>query len=991
MKKIMMLVLALGGAWAGFATNAVTSVVDSGLLKEPKAEYRPLQYSDEEWYGSTFWTGSDWTRVGRDWHHPGEQTPSVRRFVCPHDGKVAVEGRVFKLHLSGDGVRAMIRVNDREVWRAELDGVDGKGKEHAIELEVKKGDALRFVVHKRGGIGCDTTGWDPAVTYAGGERYQASAAFAGKKRQGEGGWFYEQEGVGKASSVAGAAVPEPVPMAPAFIREVQAAGARLSPDTEPALLALVAEEWWREDRLDGSEQAYRRAAGDHLARAGQVAADRGVEIPKALGALASAAPATPEAWLVHYANVRLLKRELLLGDPLMGFGELLVCKRKMPSWAHLVAQYYGWRQRGGGGLCAVRRPGRSLETRDLINGWLPEGSYLEPRLSYDAKRLLVAFVACDEAEPNPLSFKVNECGADERYFHLYELDLGVSGKEGVRQLTRGPYDDMMGEYLPDGGIVFCSTRRKGSSRCFGPEYSSRWHNYTLHRANADGSAITTLSYNDVSEWFPAVSHSGDILFARWDYIDRDAVTHQNLWSCRPDGSNPMAVWGNALPAPHCTFQAKPIPKSRKLVFTASAHHAVTGGPICVLDPAVGLNAPEASVRITPLPYPEAEGWKLPEWYESPWPLSERLFLVTYSPVKLRSQGEHAKRGTRNPDDTQRVCLLDNRGNRELLYRDVAINTVTPIPLAAREAPPVLASLLPKDPPPEGEMTDYDIYQGLDGVPRGEIVALRVVQLFPKTTPYANSPRVGVAGEENTRAILGTVPVEADGSARFVMPAKAKVLFQAIDKNGFARRTMRSSTYLQPGEQTSCVGCHVYGFTHTKPQAALPLAMKRPPSRLEPGPLGGRPFGFVETVQPILDAKCVSCHNEKESKGGIELTRRIIGKLGYTASYLSLCYEKDVSYTTKRRLSKKTGRPLVGCYPQRNQIQITPVDSPDSALGSPLVQMLRDGHQKVSLADDDLRRIITWIDLNAVYYGVYEPEEQLALQREGKPVPMPKIQ
>jgi hypothetical protein len=145
------------------------------------------------------------------------------------------------------------------------------------------------------------------------------------------------------------------------------------------------------------------------------------------------------------------------------------------------------------------------------------------------------------------------------------------------------------------------------------------------------------------------------------------------------------------------------------------------------------------------------------------------------------------------------------------------------------------------------------------------------------------------------------------------------------------------------------------------------------------------------VQPVFDAKCVSCHGEKEPKSGVELTRRIVGKLGYTASYLSLCYEKDVSYTTKRKLSKKTGRPLVGCYPQRNQIQITPVDSPDSAFGSPLVQMLREGHQKVSLTDDDLRRIITWIDLNAVYYGIYEPEEQLALQREGKPVPMPKIQ
>lgn len=957
-------------AW--IVTVSLTAAV---MAQEPKVEYRPLQYSEQEWYGSTFWTGPDWTRVGRDWHHPGERTPSVRRFVCPTDGTVKVEGRVFKRHLEGDGIRAVIRHNDREVWRVEIDGADDKGKEHALELEVKKDDALRFVIHKRGGIACDTTGWDPAVVYAGGERSQASSAFDAKK-QGAAGWFYEQEGAGSASSVAAVAPAPPTPLDPVFVSRVQARGARLAPQTEPALLALVAEEWWREDGLDGSEAKYETAATNHLARLR--ALDAGQTPPPVLQD-----GAAPD----RYVEVRLLKRERLLADPLLAFGELLVCKRRTTGYAHLVGQYYGWNQRAGGGLYAVRKPGRSLEVRDLIAGRLPEGSFLEPRLHYDGKRVIFAFVMCGKEPPPPGSLPINECGNEDFYFHLYELDLGDSGTGGIRQLTRGPYDDMMADYLPDGGIVFCSSRRKGYSRCFGAQFSKRWDNYTLHRADGNGENIKTLSYNDVGEWFPSISHSGEILFARWDYIDRDAVTHQNLWSCRPDGTNPMAVWGNALPSPHCTFQAKPVPGSRKLAFIASAHHSLTAGPVCLLDPAVGLNAPEAVERVTPLPYPEAESWNLPEWYESPWPLSENLFLASYSPNRLRFEGQKPP----NPDDGQRIVLLDRHGNRELLYRDTAINATTPIPLAPRPVPPVLASLLPKDAPDEGEMTVYDIYQGMEGVPRGEIVALRVVQIFPKTTPIANSPRIGVAGEENTRAILGTVPVEADGSVRFVMPARTKVLFQAVDKNGFTRRTMRSSTYLQPGEKTSCVGCHVYGHTHTKPLAALPQAMKRAPSRLEPGPMGGRPFGFVEMVQPVFDASCVGCHNDKESKGGINLSRTVSGPHGFTASYQSLCYATGPDGKQIRRLSKKSGRPLVGCYPQRNQIQITQVDAPESALGSPLVQMLLAGHKEVKLSDDALRRISTWIDLNAVYYGVYEPEEQLVLQREGKPVPMPAIQ
>jgi len=953
------------------------------------SDYHPLHYSADTWYGSTFWTGPDWTRVGKDWHHPGNETPSVRKFVCPAVGKVKVSGRVFKLHEDGDGIRAIIRHNQKELWRVEIEGRDSKGAEHALELDVRQGDELRFIVHKRGGIACDTTGWDPTLAYDGGDSFKASDAF-GAKKQGAAGWFYEQEGSSATTPNASIAPPPLEPMSPVFREGLLALGKQLSPESEPELLALVAEEWWREDRLDGSDDAYSAASSKHLAQADKIAVGRSVPLPAGLKRLAGAPVAeSPDGMVNHYITIRLLKRELLLSDPLLKFGELLLCKRRTTAYAHLVGQYYGWHQRAGGGLYALRRPGRSLQTRDLLNGRLPEGSILEPRLSYDGGRVVFAFVKCGHEAVAWQSLSINECGNEDFYLHLYELDLGNASAGGIRQLTQGPYDDMMAEYLPDGGIVFCSSRRKGYSRCFGPQFSKRWDNYTLHRADGDGGNIRTLSYNDVGEWFPAVANSGEILFARWDYIDRDAVTHQNLWSTRPDGTNPMAVWGNALPKPHCTFQAKPVPDSNKLVFIASAHHSITAGPVCLLDPSVGLNAPEAVERITPLPYPEAEGWKIPEWYESPWPLSENLFLAAYSPNQLKSEGQHSG-GDRNPDDAQRIVLLDRHGNRELIYRDTAINTTTPIPLRSRKTPPILASLLPENPPESGELSVYDIYSGLPGVARGEIVALRVVQLFPKTTPYANSPRIGVAGEENTRAILGTVPVESDGSARFIVPAKTKIFFQAIDKNGFARRTMRSSTYLQPGESTSCVGCHEYGKTSTKIRAEMPLAMKRPPSELEPGPLGGRPFGFVEMVQPVFDAKCVSCHGEKEPKGGINLSRTVSGAHGYTASYHSLCYAAGADGKPIRRVSKKSGRPLVGCYPQRNQIQITQVDAPESAIGSPLVQMLRAGHNKVVLSDDELRPLITWIDLNAVYYGVYEPEEHLAMQREGKAVPMPAI-
>ncbi|MCC6353021.1 MAG: hypothetical protein IT577_03990 [Verrucomicrobiae bacterium] len=1036
-----------------------------------------LKYDAREWYGSTFWTGPDWTRVGKDWHHPGQDTPSVRRFACPQDGTVTISGKVFKRHLAGDGIVARILHGDREIWKAQIAGADADGKSHDLTLAVRKGDSLRFVVEKFKTIACDTTAWDPTITYRDGPAFTASAAFAART-QGAAGWHYEMISSGLTPKAAAAMVrafaqdlslidaPLParltqadaLPLAiiasnhiiafdpsapfalsvasgPGGATQVRASSDAATPiwhaefrgpwanglialdaalrsgDAPPALRkllgnalartgtslplwAMVQEDWIRQDHIDGSGARFFAAATNHIARAraileglrhapgtpGLNSETSGLSRLTTQCAQPTAAPAAARAlWI----DARILKRRILLAHPLLDFEELLVCKRAMPSWSHLVAQYFGWRQRSGGGLYALRHPGHSLELRDVVGGRLPEGSYLEPRLSHDAERVLFAFVACDKTTPAPTSLAVNEAGPAERYYHLYEVP--VSGG-APRQLTDGPYDDMMGEYLPDGGIVFCSSRRKGYSRCFGPEYSPRWDTYTLHRMDADGANIRTLSQNDVSEWFPAISHAGQILFARWDYIDRDAVTHQNLWACRPDGTNPFAVWGNALPKPHCTFQAKPIPGSRKIVFTAAAHHAITAGPVCLLDPALGPNNPDAVERITPMPFPEAEG-AIKEWYESPWPLSESLFLVAHSPLPLRMQGEHAREP--NADNALGICLLDRHGNRELLYRDPDISTTTPIPIAARPRPPVIPSLLPKDPPPHGEMFITDVYQGLEGVPRGSIAAIRIVQLFPKTTPVANQPRIGLAGEENARAILGTVPVEADGSARFLVPANKKILFQAIDRDGFARRTMRSSTYVQPGEVTSCVGCHEYGTTTHLPRAAQTLAMGRPPSRIEPGTLGGRPFSFVEIVQPVLDRHCVSCHGGQKTEAKIDLTGQPTN--GFTRSYWTLCGSAD-SWHDRRSQPERDAEDLVPRYRQRNQIQITPPDDIRSARRSRLMRHLLegDGHQDVKLSDDDVRRIAAWIDLNAIFYGSYDPGQQAA-QLAGQPIPMPEIQ
>lgn len=1061
-----------------------------GQAPEDRA-YELLGYRTDQWYGSTFWSGPDWTRVGKDWHHPGENTPSVRRFVVPRDGRVRISGRVRKLHLDGDGVRVLILHGDRQVWQAELEGKDGTGLEPGLVLDVRRGEALRFVVHKRGAIYCDTTYWDPLVTYEDGGAFQASAAFGPK--QGAGGWFYESCGpevpavvppvlyvlgrdllprrsavgterpaqaderaclpcavladgddasgvalaldtasgwraevamtdaltcrltlwtegaplpagtssrlpavvvipyeghwssgsVRLAAAVAESAVDGPSVLWPALRAAAEAVTADMTWPPEPALLLMVCAEWCQEDRLGADPEAYGKAARQHLARADGVLQRLAPEVQAGfrarLAALAgrlAAADSVPAAGRELYLGCRLLKRDVALADAALADQPLLFCKRRPPNYSHLVMQYYGWRQQPGGGLQVLEAPGVSLRTREITAGKLPGGSFLEPRLSYDAKQVVFSYVTVPDVPISPASLPVNEEGPDEAYFHVYTMGVDSTG---LRQVTRGVYDDVMPTWLPDGGIAFCSSRRRAYSRCFGTQFSRRWDSYTLHRVEADGSGLRQLSWNDVSEWFPEVANSGHVLFARWDYIDRDAVTHQNLWAMRPDGTNQMAIWGNATPSPHCSFQAKAIPGSGKLAFIASAHHSVTGGPLCLLDPAVDSNSSLGAVtRLTPQRFPEAEG-RIDEYYNSPWPLSERLFLVAYSPVPLVFEPKP------QPDTALGLYLLDADGNRELLYRDPLIGSTSPVPLRPRAVPPVLPSVLPDGVEPVAEVVLADVRRGLGAVPRGTVREVRVIQILPKTTPVANSPPVGFAGEENTRVVLGTVPVEADGSARFLVPSGKALLFQALDERGCAYQTMRSTTAFQPGEKTSCIGCHENRMS--VPVVARPAAQAKPAAALKSGPLDGRPFSYMTVVQPIWDRHCLSCHGSQEPRKGIDLTAE--PRNGFAESYWSLCGDPQAFWGAKTN-PENAAAALVPRFGARNRVEVTPPGGLYGARGSRLLKLLRAGHQKVTLTEDELRRIAVWIDCNAVFYGSYRPEVQ-AEELAGKAPPLPEVE
>jgi hypothetical protein len=337
-------------------------------------------------------------------------------------------------------------------------------------------------------------------------------------------------------------------------------------------------------------------------------------------------------------------------------------------------------------------------------------------------------------------------------------------------------------------------------------------------------------------------------------------------------------------------------------------------------------------------------------YKSPWPLSETFFVVSYSFDQL--VGEPGP----NIPNMFGLYFADAFGNKELIYRDPAISSLWARPLASRPSPPELATSGREAGEESGTFFLRNVMESWPSLPGNTpITHLRIVQVLLKTTPHADSPSVGAAFAAPGKQVLGTVPVEADGSALFEVPARIPVLFQALNAQGRAVQTMRSLVYLQPGEYRSCIGCHEHRMKTASPGAPA-QALRRAPSKIKPGPDGSRPFSYPRLVQPVLDRHCVTCHNGKELKRPI-LTSEPEG--AFTKSYNALV--SRVSFSA-------WGRPEQNFEPMTEPLRF-------GAVASPLTRMLDQGHGKVTLTPEEEERLCTWIDANALFYGTFDVNEQ----------------
>ena len=625
---------------------------------------------------------------------------------------------------------------------------------------------------------------------------------------------------------------------------------------------------------------------------------------------------------------------------------LLFVKRHSYTGIHIYDTFYKWPP-GGGGIYVLenpRDPREQWRIRPVIDpstpGTLGLGVYTTPELSWDATRLLFCF----KGEPNGCT-------------SIYEI--GVDGT-GLRRLTDpsvtlscykgslGGQHDVEPAYLPDGRIVFCSTRPSGLVPCNNTGVA------ILHVMNADGSNIRHISVNNVNEFDPAVLPDGRIAFGRWEYIDKNALTIQSLWTIHPDGTNETALFANNMVFPEALLDVRPVPHSHLLAVTLAKHNSTPRGTVGMIDPHRGKNDPAA---IHNFEHPQNPTHDTGDSCE-PFPLDEDTMLFS-----ARPRG-HAR---------NIIQVIHRDGRRATVLSDPDISLHAPMLVKPRPVPPALHDTTnPSE--TTGAFFVQNVYQGLDGIPRGEARWLRVIEETSRISASPGSPNpynqtflVSAALAFSAKNYLGITPVHEDGMAYFRAPSGRALYFQLLDADRRLIQSMRTFFQAAPGTVRSCIGCHEQKYS--SPSAAASALAARParePAALQPESWGTGYLDYPSMIQPIWDQHCIGCHGgEKGFAGRLDLS-------GGWTEHFNISYENLVD----RRETQLIAHLIAGIDCMNGTAHWSSQIFAPRAHGSgaaPLAEAIMSGHKgripKLTELQRDL--VMAWIDSNGLYHGTWD--------------------
>ena len=639
-------------------------------------------------------------------------------------------------------------------------------------------------------------------------------------------------------------------------------------------------------------------------------------------------------------------RNILLANPLLDFGRLICIKRNVAG--NRLGLPQNWESNS-----SIPRNGidnsivlmTDLRSKaDCAVLYKPKGNRFvgDLNLHFDAQKLMYSSIG------------------DDGRWGIFELQISEQISRQLPMIPDRDVDNYTSCYLPDDSILFTSTAPFIGVPCV----RGSSHVAHIYRYWPQTGKIRRLTFDQEHNWCPTLMPDGRVLYLRWEYSDLPHYVARILFTMNPDGTNQREFYGSGSYWPNAFFYAKPMPGSiQKVVGIVGGHHGVPRmGEMVIIDPALGRFEAEGVIQRIP-------GYNQPvdpviqdnlvdeSWpkFLHPIPLSEKYILVSCKPSRTSLWG---------------IYLVDIFDNMTLIYEEPGYAMLEPIPLHKTVRPPVIPDAIR-----EGEKNAFmqviDIYQGpgLQGVPRGTIKKIR---LFTYNFSYHGMggqwDRVGIDGPWDIKRIIGTVPVEPDGSAFFEVPANQPISLQPLDEQGRAVALMRSWTTAMPGEVQSCVGCHEKQNS-TSVLANNQQALRRTPSKIEPfyGPMRG--FSFDREVQPVLDRYCIACHNGTSAPEKKDLPNFCRGPYIFAG-------EKEVKFPPAYVALKAFVRNPTA---ENDMHMLTPGEFHAST--TELVQLLESGHYGVKLDAESWDRLNTWIDLNTPAHGTWV--EMVGQPRMGK--------
>ncbi len=537
------------------------------------------------------------------------------------------------------------------------------------------------------------------------------------------------------------------------------------------------------------------------------------------------------------------------------------------------------RQSGGdAGIEANWNPGSKMT---LVTLTRDGDKVIKSEKTIETSRSGVLRDPCVSEDGTKVLFSWKKSAQDD--YHLYEHTFATG--ETV-QLTFGSgVADIEPVYTANGNIVFNSTRDIQTVDCWHTDVSN------LFVCGPDGSNISRLGYDQVHTTYPTVTSDGRILYTRWDYNDRSQMFVQSLFQMFQDGTLQTEVYGNNASNPTTLLHTREIPgESGKYVAIVTGHHTHQVGKLLTIDTNVGRNDKNALTYVwtdnATRALQNSHNNDTGHYYEGkvfkyPVAISSDLFLA--------ASHDRGYSGVTTPFNIE----LISKGNKsQVLIKGTSGYPASQVALVKNSPQFNRASLVDYN---SNYGTYYvgNVYEGapMKGVAVGTVKYLRVVALEFRSSaigatvgsgtgtsdPY--SPIASGNGSWDVKKVLGIVDVYEDGSALFTAPSETPLYFQLLDANGNMIQTMRSWSTLQPGEYFSCVGCHLDKNVAPPVQSKITQAMKNGVQEIQPDKWMSLSdsytemdpydrtshvgFDYLDVVQPILDANCISCHSNSQ--------------------------------------------------------------------------------------------------------------------------------